>query len=65
MESKEVGKKEDLSKKYNLEAMSAYNFQNVDFDLSFGDVNEKELEQMKKAEQIEMQKLKQQVKKPN
>lgn len=49
-----MGKKEDLSKKYNLEAMNAYNFENVDFDISFGTVNEKELEQMKKAEQIEM-----------
>jgi hypothetical protein len=54
MESKEVGKKEELSKKYNLEAMGAYNFENVDFDISFGEVNEKELEQMKKAEQVEL-----------
>ena len=54
MQSKEAGQKEELSKKYNLEAMSAYNFENVDFDISFGEVNEKELEQMRKAEQIEM-----------
>lgn len=31
----------ELSKKYNLEAMSSYNFDNVDFDFDFGTVDKK------------------------
>lgn len=32
---------EQLSKKYNLEAMNSYNFDNVDFDIDLGDLDKK------------------------
>lgn len=38
----------NLHSKYNLEAMSAYNFANVDFDINFGEVSEKDMDKMKK-----------------
>ncbi len=45
MEKEEAAKKQavvtQLSKKYNLEAMSSYNFDNIDFDVDFGTVDEK------------------------
>jgi hypothetical protein len=40
----------DLSKKFNLQAMNDYNFGNVDFDINFGEVTEKDLEKLKKEE---------------
>lgn len=39
-----------LSKKYNLQALNDYNFDNVTFDINFGDITEKDLEKMKKEE---------------
>lgn len=30
-----------MAKKYNLEAMAAYNYDNIDFDFDFGDIDEK------------------------
>jgi hypothetical protein len=58
MEKEEVAKKQaglaELSKKYNLEAMSSYNFDNIDFDIDIGTVDEKSHEKMvKEAEQLE------------
>jgi GH18 family chitinase len=45
MEKEAIQKKQEaaaqLSKKYNLEAMSSYNFDNVDFDFDFGTVDKK------------------------
>jgi hypothetical protein len=44
----------ELSKKYNLEAMSSYNFDNIDFDIDIGTVDEKSHEKMiKEAEELE------------
>lgn len=40
----------ELSKKYNLQAMNDYNFDNFTFDINFGEVTEKDLEKMKKEE---------------
>jgi hypothetical protein len=34
-----VNARAELSKKYNLEAMSAYNFDNMDFDVNVGEMN--------------------------
>ena len=58
MEKEELAKKQtglaELSKKYNLEAMSSYNFDNIDFDIDIGTVDEKSHEKMvKDAEQLE------------
>lgn len=38
----------DLSAKYNLQALHDYDFGNINFDISFGEVTEKDLERMKK-----------------
>lgn len=50
MEKEEVAKKQagmaELSKKYNLEAMSSYNFDNIDFDIDLGTVDEKSHQNM-------------------
>lgn len=40
----------ELSKKYNLQAMNDYNFDNFTFDINFGEVTEKDLDRMKKEE---------------
>ena len=40
----------DLSKKYNLQALNDYNFDNFTFDINLGDVSEKDLHMMKKEE---------------
>jgi hypothetical protein len=58
MEKEEAAKKQavaaQLSKKYNLEAMSSYNFDNIDFDVDFGTVDEKTHQKMvKETEQLE------------
>ena len=42
--------KADLSKKYNLQAMNEYNFDNLDFDVSFGTMSASDVEKMKKEE---------------
>lgn len=36
----------ELSKKYNLEAMNSYNFDNVDFDIDFGTVDKSSHDKM-------------------
>lgn len=45
---------EQLSKKYNLEAMNSYNFDNIDFDIDLGDLDKKShdklIEEAKKYE---------------
>lgn len=44
----------ELSKKYNLEAMSSYNFDNIDFDIDLGTVDKNSHERMvKESEQVE------------
>jgi hypothetical protein len=48
--SPESPTKAELSKKYNLQAMSAYDFGNIDFDVNLSDVTEKDLEKIKKEE---------------
>ena len=48
----------DLSKKYNLQALNEYNFENINFDISFGEVSEKELERLKQEEKEEMERIK-------
>ena len=35
-----------LSKKYNVEAMSSYNFDNIDFDIDLGTVDKKSHEKL-------------------
>lgn len=37
------------SKKYNYEAMSSYNFDKVDFDFDFGDIDEKKHKEIIKS----------------
>ena len=39
---------QNLSKKYNLEALNDYNFDNFTFDINLGDVSEKDMHNMKK-----------------
>lgn len=39
-----------LSKKYNLQALNDYNFDNFTFDINLGEVTEKDLDKMKKEE---------------
>lgn len=51
-------RKNDLSKKYNLQALNQYNFENVDFDINFGDVTEKDMERMRKEQAEELERLK-------
>ena len=48
----------DLSKKYNLQALNEYNFENINFDISFGEISEKELERLKQEEKEEMERIK-------
>lgn len=48
----------DLSRKFNLEALNSYNFNNVTFDLDFGDLNEKDIDRMKKEEKEYNEELK-------
>ena len=48
----------DLSKKYNLQGLNEYNFENINFDISFGEVSEKELERLKQEEKEEMERIK-------
>jgi hypothetical protein len=48
MDKGEECSKVDLAKKYNLEALSAYNYENITFDISFGDVTEKDMDRMRK-----------------
>lgn len=40
----------ELAKKYNLQALNEYNFDNVTFDVNFGDITEKDIDRMKKEE---------------
>lgn len=40
----------ELSKKYNLQALNDYNFDNFTFDINLGEVTEKDLDKMKKEE---------------
>lgn len=47
-----------LSKKYNLQALNEYNFDNVTFDVNFGEVTEKDIENMKKEEAVYNEELK-------
>jgi hypothetical protein len=42
------------SKKYNYEAMQSYNFDTVNFDFNFGDVDEKKhKEVLKRADEVD------------
>lgn len=44
----------ELSKKYNLQAMQQYNFDNIDFDIDFGSISQKDHDQaVKEAELAE------------
>lgn len=54
MDKGEEYSKVDLSTKYNLQALNEYNFENIDFDINFGEVTEKDLDRMKKEEAEEM-----------
>ena len=38
----------ELSKKYNLQALNDYNFDNFTFDINLGEVSEKDMDHMKK-----------------
>jgi len=37
----------ELAKKYNLEALQDYNFDNFTFDIDFGDMSQKDVDSMK------------------
>lgn len=50
----------DLSAKYNLQALHDYDFGNINFDISFGEVTEKDLERMKKEQAVQLERLKKQ-----
>lgn len=39
------------SKKYNYEAMASYNFDKIDFDIDFGEVDEKKHQEIVKKAQ--------------
>jgi hypothetical protein len=41
MDQENTKQKPNNSKKYNYEAMNAYNFDNANFDFDFGDVDDK------------------------
>ena len=49
MESKEAHIA-NLSKKYNLEVLNDYNFDNFTFDINMGDVSEKDAHNLKREE---------------
>jgi hypothetical protein len=41
MEDEKTKQKPNKSKKYNAEAMKAYNFDNMNFDFDFADIDDK------------------------
>lgn len=56
MEPEKKNQMEKLSKKFNLEAMQAYNFDNVNLDFKFDDIDEKKHQEIiNQAEKQEKQ----------
>ena len=54
MEPEKKNQMEKLSKKFNLEAMQAYNFDNVNLDFKFDDIDEKKHQEIiNQAEKLE------------
>lgn len=63
MEPEKKNQMAQLSKKFNLEAMQAYSFDNVSFDFDFGKIDEKKHEEIissaekqEKEEELEKEK---------
>ena len=48
----------ELAKKYNLEALQDYNFDNFTFDIDFGDMSQKDVDRMKMEEKEYNEELK-------
>ena len=48
----------ELAKKYNLEALQDYNFDNFTFDIDFGDMLQKDVDRMKMEEKEYNEELK-------
>jgi hypothetical protein len=58
MEQAKAAQMSELAKKYNLEALQDYNFDNFTFDIDFGDMSQKDLEKMKQEEKEYAEELK-------
>ena len=58
MEMDKKSQMSELSKKYNLEALQDYNFDNFSFDIDFGDMSQKDVDKMKQEEKEYNEELK-------